>query len=238
MQAIILAAGYGKRLSGYTREPKCLLSIEGKPIIQHQIEMLGGCGVRDIVVVTGYEADKVETFLGSIDSVKVTTVHNPFYKTTNVLGSFWFGMRELREDFVYLEGDTIFERDIFDDIINSKADCALSIKFGDVDEEAMKVVIEGNKLLEISKEIDYDRADGEFIGLAKFSDRARKILSKITDRRVRDQYFNDYFEYAINEAIKRNDIELTFDFVKINGRYCCEIDFQKDYEFAIKNFKE
>ncbi len=237
MQAIILAAGYGRRLSGYTREPKCLLGIENKPIIQRQLEMLADFGIRDVVVVTGYAADKVEGFLNTINSVNIVTVHNPFYKMTNVLGSFWFGMKELRGSFMYLEGDTIFERAVMQDVINSEADCALSIKYGDVDDEAMKVVISGNKLLEISKEIPPERADGEFIGLAKFSDRARRVLTEITDRRIRDQYFNDYFEYALSRSIEERR-ELTFDFIRIDGRYCCEIDFQVDYEFALKHFKE
>ncbi len=237
MQAIILAAGYGRRLSGYTREPKCLLGINNKPIIQHQLEMLKDFGIRDVVVVTGYASDKVEGFLRSIDTVNVVTVHNPFYKMTNVLGSFWFGMKELREDFLYLEGDTIFERAVIKDVINSASDCALSIKYGDVDDEAMKVVISDGKLMEISKEIAPERADGEFIGLAKFSNRAREVLSEITDRRIRDQHFNDYFEYALAKSIEENR-GLTFDFIKIDGRYCCEIDFQVDYEFALKHFKE
>ncbi len=237
MQAIILAAGYGRRLSGYTREPKCLLGIENKPIIQHQLEMLHDFGIGEVVVVTGYAADKVEGFLRDINIVNIITVHNPFYKMTNVLGSFWFGMRELGESFVYLEGDTIFERAVMEDIINSKADCALSIKYGDVDDEAMKVVISDSQLVKISKEIPMEKADGEFIGLAKFSNRAREVLTEITDRRIRDQYFNDYFEYALSKSIEEKR-GLTFDFVRIDGRYCCEIDFQVDYEFAVKHFKE
>ncbi len=241
MQAIILAAGIGSRLNSGTKLPKCMLEISGKTIVRHQLEMLDEFGAEKAVVVTGYAAEEVETYLKSLQKelglrLKIVTVVNPFYRLTNVLGSYWFGMKYLDDSFLYLEGDTIFERDMFKEVFDSKADCALSIKYDKVDEEAMKVVINGGKLTHISKAVDLDSADGEFFGLARFSDRVRKQFEEYADKRIRSEVFSDYFEYVLSESIHRND-DFTYDFISVDNRYCCEIDFPEDYDFALRNYK-
>ena len=100
----------------------------------------------------------------------------------------------------------------------------------------MKVRIKENKLVEISKKIALEKSDGEFIGLSRFSKKALQQFKQYADKRLRDEEFGDYFEYVIQESINRND-DFSYDFVDIDGRYCCEIDFPEDYDFALKNFK-
>ena len=64
MKAIILSAGQGKRLLPLTAEiPKCLLPIQGKKLIEWQIDALHRCGIDKITVVTGYRAEKVDEVL-------------------------------------------------------------------------------------------------------------------------------------------------------------------------------
>ena len=241
MQAIILAAGYGSRFSNTMKFPKCMLEIEGKTIIKHQLEMLHEFGFSKVVVVTGFASTKVEAYLQDLErennwNMEIVSVCNPFFRSTNVLGSFWFGMKELNDTFFYLEGDTIFEREMFEEVFNSPADFVLSIKYGSVDDEAMKVKIKENKLVEISKKIALNNSDGEFIGLSRFSKNALQQFKQYADERLREEEFEDYFEYVIQESINRED-DFSYDFVDIDGRYCCEIDFPEDYEFALKNFK-
>ncbi len=241
MQAIILAAGIGSRLNSGTKLPKCMLEIHGKRIIQHQLEMLDEFGVEKAVVVIGYASEKVELYLKELQKslglkINIISVVNPFFRMTNVLGSYWFGMKELDSDFLYLEGDTIFERDLFEEIIKADADCALSIKYADVDEEAMKVIIADGKLMDISKAIDLEAADGEFFGLAKFSNRVRKQIAGYAENRLKSEVFSDYFEYVLRESIRQND-DFSYEYISIDGRYCCEIDFPEDYTVALRNYK-
>ena len=241
MQAIIMAAGIGSRLNSGTKLPKCMLEISGKPIIQHQLEMLDHAGVEKTVIVTGYGSNEVESYLKSIHKklglgLSIVTVANPFFRLTNVLCSYWFGMKKLTGDFIYLEGDTIFERDMFEDIISSEKDCALSIKYAEVDEEAMKVVISNGVLTDISKAVNMEAASGEFFGLAKFSDRARRKFNMYADSWIRSEVFSDYFAYVLSESIRNHD-GFSCDFISVDNRYCCEIDFPEDYDFAAKNYK-
>ena len=183
---------------------------------------------KNITIIRG--KNKEDTHL------KIVTVCNPFFRSTNVLGSFWFGMKKLDGPFFYLEGDTIFEREMVKEVLEAPEDCVLSVLYGGTDEEAMKVIISGNRLLDISKNIPLEKADGEFIGLAKFSHKALIQFKQYTDKRIRAEEFSDYFEYVLRESVHQND-PFTYKFIDIDGRYCCEIDFPEDYDFAVENFK-
>ena len=60
MKAIILAAGQGTRLKKYTENlPKGMLMFEGKTVIERQIEMYRKCGIEDIIIATGFAAEKI-----------------------------------------------------------------------------------------------------------------------------------------------------------------------------------
>jgi len=64
MQAVILAAGMGKRMGTYTANiPKCMLKVGRKTIIEHTIEVLSDRGVRRFVIVTGHKGRKLREFL-------------------------------------------------------------------------------------------------------------------------------------------------------------------------------
>ena len=81
MKAIILAAGEGTRLRPHTLDrPKCLVELSGKPLLLHQVDALHATGVDDIVVVTGYRADQIE-------SLGFSTINNPAYDRTNMVKS-------------------------------------------------------------------------------------------------------------------------------------------------------
>jgi len=69
--AVLLAAGSASRMGG---RPKCLLSLDGTPIIRRQIESLMACGVADIVVVLGHYADQIEP---AIKDLAITIIRNP-----------------------------------------------------------------------------------------------------------------------------------------------------------------
>ena len=65
MRAMILAAGYGKRMRPLTdHTPKPLLEAGGKPLIEHHIQALRGAGVEQLVINTGWLGERLEAHLG------------------------------------------------------------------------------------------------------------------------------------------------------------------------------
>ena len=235
MKAIILSAGIGSRLGPLTvKEPKCLLPIGTSTILHRQIAMLQACGIDEIVVVTGYRSEQVEEAVRSIDGV--VCVFNPFYRACNVLGSFWFGQHRLDGDFIFLHGDTIFEASILSDLVAATDDVTLAVEFGKTDAEAMKVRVEEGTLSRISKQMEPHEAQGEFIGLARIAREASGDIKKIADGEMRKGNLNSFFE-AVLQFMLDADPRRRFGMIDTRGRFWREIDFQEDYDFAVRNYR-
>lgn len=102
MNAIILAAGLGTRLRPLTDDrPKCLVPVLGVPMIEQQIRFLQESGISDIIVVSGYCADRLD-YLKALYGVKI--VHNEYYNEYNNIYSLYL-VREHFGDTYILEGD-------------------------------------------------------------------------------------------------------------------------------------
>ena len=78
MKAVILSAGQGKRLLPLTADcPKCILPVQGRSLIEWQIDELAKCGIDQVTVVLGFRADKVERILCErYGSQHVKTIYN------------------------------------------------------------------------------------------------------------------------------------------------------------------
>lgn len=126
MKAIILAAGYGKRMRPLTgREHKTLLKINGRTIISRIVDGLLENGVTDIIVATGYLAARLENYLReSYPQVPFTFVENLNYSNTNNIHSLSlvFDEVEIDDDTLLVESDLIYEPAVIRRIIASPRD--------------------------------------------------------------------------------------------------------------------
>ena len=111
MKALILSAGQGRRLLPLTAEsPKCILPILGRSMIEYQIDELIKSGINRVTVVVGYGAIQVERLLKKrYGANHVTILHNPDFAESDNLVSCWMAREEMNEDFILLNGDTLFE---------------------------------------------------------------------------------------------------------------------------------
>lgn len=101
---IISCAGKGSRLK--MGIPKCLVEIEGKTLIERQLEELKN--EDEIIVVVGYQAEKVITYINSLGYENVTFAFNYNYEKTATGASFCIGANQARNDFIIaLDGDMI-----------------------------------------------------------------------------------------------------------------------------------
>src|SRR5439155_8914656 len=94
---------------------------------------------------------------------------NPFYETTNVLTSFWFASRLLSEDTIFSHADTIFEDTVLDRTLAAAGDIVLPFDRRRCGAEEMKVRVDGDRVVLVTKDMPAETCDGEFIGLAKLS---------------------------------------------------------------------
>ena len=113
-RAVILAAGLGQRIQPLTADaPKCLVEVNGVPILFSALRVLASAGVTEAVVVVGYEAAQVRRRVGShFAGIDIEYVDAPSFATTNNIRSLWDARQHCDEDILLLEGDIVFDRDV------------------------------------------------------------------------------------------------------------------------------
>lgn len=127
MQAIILAAGMGKRLRSYTKDAtKCMVKVNGKTLIEYTIEALVSNKIDRLVVVVGYKGQLLKDFIASkfnaanLHGMKIEYIENPVYDTTNNIYSLYLAGDEMaKDDTILLESDLIFKPEILTSLITS-----------------------------------------------------------------------------------------------------------------------
>ncbi len=120
MQAIILAAGMGKRLGELTREnTKCMIKVHEQTLIERMIKQLSELGISRIILVIGYKGDKVRALIGDrIDNTPILYIENQVYDKTNNIYSLYLAKNYLVEqETLLLESDLIFADDILKKLV-------------------------------------------------------------------------------------------------------------------------
>ncbi len=118
MKAIILNAGRARRMGKLRERPKCLLSIEGKCLLWHQIKCLLGVGVDEITIVIGYKGEEIASEIKKYKEAApfLRCVFNPFYFFSDSIVSLWVGLKESHsslDDTVILSGDRALDPEIY-----------------------------------------------------------------------------------------------------------------------------
>lgn len=116
MQAVILAAGMGKRLGELTKNnTKCMVKINGISLINRLLEQLSKLSLNKIIIVIGYEGEKLKNYLGySYKTIEIEYIENLIYNKTNNIYSLYLAKEKLLEDdTILIESDLIFEDSIF-----------------------------------------------------------------------------------------------------------------------------
>ena len=134
MQAIILAAGMGRRLGDLTKDnTKCMVPVNGVPLIDRLLTQLSKCNLNRVVIVVGYEGKKLIDYIGNRydESLKIEYINNLVYDKTNNIFSLALAKKEMQEDDTLLiESDLIFDDKLFSLILeNPYPNLALVAKY-------------------------------------------------------------------------------------------------------------
>ncbi len=188
-KAIILSAGQGSRLLPLTaNRPKCLLPINGRSLLEWQIDMLLKAGFEDIVVVVGFCAEQVENLVAQNYPEQVRTLYNPFYQVADNMGTCWLVRNEMDRDFVLINGDTLFEQEVVETLLKGARHAitlATDHKDEAYDDDDMKVTLNGRQLLNVGKQIPAEHIHGESIGMLRFQGEGPALFREHLDREMR-----------------------------------------------------
>ena len=123
MQAIILAAGMGRRLGEYTKDnTKCMVPVNGVRLIDRLLHQLSGLGLSRVIIVVGYKGRELQAYIGHRydDRLRIEYVDNPVYDKTNNIYSLSLAKQQLQEDDTLLiESDLIFGDRLFPMILEA-----------------------------------------------------------------------------------------------------------------------
>ncbi|PJB48194.1 MAG: nucleotidyltransferase [Deltaproteobacteria bacterium CG_4_9_14_3_um_filter_63_12] len=166
-QAVILAAGFGSRLARQKGELKPLRQVGGSSLIQRNLLLLAAAGVKKVVIVVGHRGEELAESV-AVDAAKidleVVFAHNPEYQKSNGL-SVLAARPHIDGNFLLLMADHIFDRAIVDLAVQKGApvagatlciDYKINLVFDIPD--ATKVVTDGQRVLEIGKELEHYNA--------------------------------------------------------------------------------
>ncbi|MGQ0793483.1 MAG: phosphocholine cytidylyltransferase family protein [Deltaproteobacteria bacterium] len=229
MKAVILAAGRGKRLYPYTKYiPKCLLDIGGETILEHQINHIRDCGIDEVVIVVGFGFEKVENFLRNYDGLgmRIKTLYNPFYQTTNSLISLWIARGEMNEDMVVMNGDDVFEIEVLEQALAVKdAKICLPVKIkSEYEEEDMKVSIQGDRIIDIGKTLAEPSA--ESVGLRVFRDSGVEFVKRSIEEEMRTEGAEKkWYASAVHRLIKKG---YKAKYLDIKDLFWMDVDYPGD----------
>lgn len=233
MRGIILAAGKGLRLNGAAGStPKCLMEIGGVSLIERQIQALKASGVDDLVVVVGFEAERVRKACGP----EIRFIENTRFDETNSLYSLWLARDLLFDGFIVLNSDVLFHPQLLSDLITARYEDALLVAYsnpssGQLGDEEMKVKVRGGRVVDISKTMNPLEADGENVGIVKFGASGAKVVVEHMDALIakgsrRDWAPRAFLSFAGERALHAVDTR---------GYPWIEIDFPEDYRKAIND---
>lgn len=133
MQAIILAAGLGRRLGELTSDnTKCMVRVNGVTLIDRMLSQLCNLPLDRVTIIIGYYGDKLRDFIGDrYPKLNIEYIENPVYESTNNIYSLWLAKdRLIEDDTLLLESDLIFEDGTLDMLCrDSNPDVALVAKY-------------------------------------------------------------------------------------------------------------
>src|SRR6266436_10112945 len=167
-QCLILAAGNGTRIRSVSAGlPKPLVDFRGKPILEHVIRRAQRAGIERFVIVVGYRSDLIRGWFEDRSlGASVTWVENPDYHKSNGISAL-MARNEIHDNFLLLMADHIFEPETAETLLKqpiAPGEVILAVdpnidRIFDLD-DATKVRREGNRIVDIGKEIaHYDALD-------------------------------------------------------------------------------
>lgn len=210
MNAIILAAGMGTRLRPLTNDrPKCLVAVNGVPMVERQIQFLKEKGIDDITLISGYKAEALEFLKGKYG---VDIVFNDRYDTCNNINSLYI-VRDRFHDTYVLEGDVYMDKNVLLSEVNHSTYFARKKKY---ENEWGLEVDADNRLTHINI------GDGEGYLMSGISywkaEDCEKIVNHMEKVYATKDYTNFYWDNMVLDIYPELDIRVR----EIDGIY--EID--------------
>lgn len=245
MQAIILAAGMGKRLKELTSSAtKCMVKVNGRTMIERALASLDKLGLSRVVLVTGYEAARLKEYIGSLQvKTPLVYVHNPIFDKTNNIYSLYLAKEYLQqEDTLLMESDIVFEDALLFRLLeNPYPSLALVARHERWMDGTVVTLDDEDNILRFLSKKDFDfREKGEYfktVNIYKFSrEFSKSHYVPFLEAYCKALGHNAYYEQVLKVITLLDKPEIKA--VRLNGEKWYEIDDIQDLDIAESLFSE
>lgn len=228
-------------------QPKCYAKIGDRRILDWTLTAFDQAGVTDKVFIGGYQIDQIRR-----DYPQLTFAHNADWANNNILLSLFHAEQWMDEGFVCAYSDILFRGSVVREALAHPADIVLCVdtrwreRYADRSQhpegDAEKVIVDGDRVVKVHRDLPADQADGEYIGVARFSPRGAALLREHYHR-VRGEFAGKpwreakvfekaYLILLFQEMIERG---VAVHMVPTHGDYM-EIDTEEDYALANRDW--
>ena len=234
--ALLLAAGLGSRLRPLTQNmPKCLTVVNEAPILEQLVFCLDQHDFNRLVVVTGHLESHIREFLGTqVGGITIDYVHSPLYATTNNIYSLWMAREIIREPFLLIESDLVFDMSLLEDMLYPDR-----IAIARMQPWMNGTTVTANRFQEVesfwigtagpSDELIY-----KTVNIYSFSLSSWHRIKKRLDQHISAGRVNNYYETVFAEMVA--DGSLSLQTVSFDGKPWYEIDTLEDLAEAEELF--
>ena len=246
MQAIILAAGMGRRLGDLTKDhTKCMVSVNGERLIDRLLGQLSGLSLKRVIIVVGYKGQELKDYIGHRydDQLKIAYAENPIYDKTNNIYSLSLVKQQLQEDDTLLiESDLIFSDSLFQMIIaDPYPNLALVAKYESWMDGTMVRLDADNNIVNFvpKKAFKYEDIDSYYktVNIYKFSrDFSQQKYVPFLEAYCHALGNNEYYEQVLRVITLLDHAELKA--LPIGNEKWYEIDDIQDLDIAETIFAE
>ena len=245
MKALILAAGFGKRLQPITNTmPKSMVKVNGTPLLCNALNNVTACGITEIGIVVGHMADYIKENIGDEwNGVPVRYFENARYLETNNVVSLYKAIDFCDDDMIMLECDIYYHKEMIEKLLQGEGECSILVSpFNPETMDGSVIRVDGDKALELI----LGKWQGEDFDYAP----TRKTVNmyKFEKNFVKNKYMplirwyvecmgeNSYYEKVLGSLMYYRECD--FRIVEVPEEMWCEVDDAQDLARARARFGE
>jgi choline kinase len=230
MRAVLLAAGRGRRLG--SAEPKCLITIEGRTLLDRHLTNMAEAGITALTLVVGFEKERIATALGGLrPAFPVELVENPRFVHGSIV-SLQVAAERLLAGAVWMDADVLYPAALLARLVTSAHEsCVLLDGRSEESGEEMMVGVRAGRAVKIARRVGpgWDFA-GESVGFAKVGAAGGQAMKRLLDEEVSAGRLDQEYEAAMERAFA----EVPFGHERVDDFAWTEIDFEEDVVKARK----
>ncbi len=242
MKALILAAGYGKRLRPITNTiPKSMVEVNGTPLLVNALNNLTALGIMDIGIVVGHMADYIRGHIGdSYNGAKISYFENARYLETNNVVSLSQATGFCDDDMLMLECDIYYHKEMLKALMAGGGECSILVSpFNPATMDGTVIRVDGDRAMELilgkwqGEDFDYS-STRKTVNMYRFSASFAAKYMPLIRWYVERMGEQSYYEKVLGSLIYLRECDARI--VEVPEEMWCEVDDMDDLARARARF--